>query len=279
MKRIKTYLLPVLLGCPAMYPATVNAQTSLPYYTGFDNSTEKAGWQQFRLGTTGTTTANWVYSSSSPFSGASCLQHSYPVGGTALTDNWYVSPEFDFAAGASMDSMRSKFSGPGNPFDGDTVAVYLLSGNPDPAKATRKLLFDYRGAAYNNDNTWQKTAAFDIPPTSGKSYIAIRYSTVNNWLDAAFDNIAIRSKATTHTPAVMAATPKISCYPNPVRNTLFLSSSVTILETVLYDCNGRLVARQTFSGSIDMHLLPAGTYILQLLSGDGVAACERIVRE
>ena len=67
----------------------LNAQTPLPYYTGFDNATEQAGWVEYDLGVT--STYPWEFYNSSAYSAPTCLRRDYPVGGTQVTDGWFVS--------------------------------------------------------------------------------------------------------------------------------------------------------------------------------------------
>ncbi len=175
---------------------TTKAQTSLPYFTGFDNSLQQAGWQEFRKGDPAV--YQWTLTNMSPYSSSTHLRHDYPVGGTFETNDWYVSPPFNFSAGGKIDSVRAYFSGfskPGDFYD-DTVAIYLLQGSPDPALATsHTLLFDFRGANYQNDDVWRKFSNISIPPTAGQSYIAFYYKTVISWLDVRFDNLSLSANA------------------------------------------------------------------------------------
>lgn len=280
MRITKKLLFAFAFTTSLMHLNRLSAQTKLPYYSGFDNAAETTGWQQFRLGTTASSLPYWVYTTSGPYSAPQCLTHSYPVGGTVPTDDWFVSPEFNFSAGATIDSIRRSFSGFGNPNNGDTVAIYLLNGNQDPAKATSIVrLFDYRGADYTNDRIWHKTAAIAIPATSGKSFIAIRYKTIVNWLDVKFDNIAISSKASSSIHTTSPATIQISSYPNPTRDLLYLSSPVPVKEHFVYDLSGRLLQRHAYTGTISMNHLPAGTYLLHSVLDNEEIICERIVKE
>ncbi|MBL7711028.1 MAG: T9SS type A sorting domain-containing protein [Chitinophagaceae bacterium] len=255
------------------------AQTTLPYKTGFDTPAEQAGWQLFRMGVSGGSKPYWVYAASTPFSAPSSLSHNYPVGGTDPTDNWFVSPQFNFADGATIDSVRRSFAGFGQPNAGDTVALYLLKGDPDPSKASGKvLLYDYRDTAYSNDNTWYRTRPVDIPATSGKSYIAFRYRTVVNWLDVKFDNLSISRKI----PAAIAAVPassQLRYYPNPVRQNLYVASPQPVQELRLYDLGGRLVARQLGADHLDLQQVPPAAYILHTLLSDGTSVYTRIAKE
>jgi hypothetical protein len=186
MKKIITF-------CFYIFTLNSFSQTSLPYITGFDNTTEQAGWTLYRKGST--IGSPWAYSIQSqlPYSGTKCLIHYYPVGEQTL--DWFVSPAFDFSAGGKIDTLRFAFTGFSSaPSSSDTVAVFLLSGSPDPDLATAKIsLIDFRNANYVNDDVWRDTNTIVIPPTAGLSYIAFKYKGSSSWLDVRFDNLALSS--------------------------------------------------------------------------------------
>ena len=101
MKKIFTILSFILVAC--IY---CKAQTPLPYYTGFDNAAQKAGWLDFRKGFL--SPSDWTYNSFSAFSAPNSLHHDYPVGSanTDTTLDWFVSPAFNFSSGGMIDSIR-----------------------------------------------------------------------------------------------------------------------------------------------------------------------------
>jgi len=63
----------------ALFISRAIAQTPLPYYTGFDNASEKAGWTEHRKGDNGV--YQWQYFNIAPVSAPAVLLHTYPVGG------------------------------------------------------------------------------------------------------------------------------------------------------------------------------------------------------
>ena len=168
-----------LLSASILFSLSAAAQTSLPYFTAFDNAGQQSGWTEYRLGEENAF-YEWNYSTMQPYTAPNCLAHNYPVGGENLLDDWFVSPEFDFSGGGMLDSLHHAFSGFGVPGAGDTVAIYLLHGSQDPAVATKTLLMDFRGADYTGDGAWRRLDPIAIPAQSGESYIAIRYSTIIN---------------------------------------------------------------------------------------------------
>jgi len=73
---------------------------------------------------------------------------------SAVTDDWFVSPPFNFSNGGKLDSISFWFGGFGIPALSDTVAIYLVQGSSDPALATSTTtLLDFRAGNYQNDNT------------------------------------------------------------------------------------------------------------------------------
>ena len=71
-------------------------------------------------------------------------------------------------------------------------------------------------------------------------------------------------------------------YPNPVQAQLQMqfSPDVQPKQVELYDLQGRLVHVQRSSfGSIDMSLLPAGTYMMRVTLEDGTVYSDKVVRE
>ncbi|HTN17357.1 MAG TPA: choice-of-anchor J domain-containing protein [Chitinophagaceae bacterium] len=258
------------------------AQTALPYTSGFDNASEQAGWQLFQLGVVESAKPSWRYSLTPSFSNPNSLGHEISVSATkTLTDDWFVSPEFDFSGGGTIDSLRRRFGGLGLPGVGDTIALYLLRGDPDPSKATGKiLLYDYRGADYTNDNTWYKTRAIDIPAATGKSYIAFRYRNPDNgWMETWFDNLSVSGKMPSGIVPALPISLQLRYYPNPVRENLYVTSPIPVQELRLYDLGGRLVARREASDRLDMQQMPPAAYILHTLLRDGTSVYARIAKE
>jgi hypothetical protein len=264
----KIYAIAVLI----LFYSNAHAQTPLPYFTGFDNAAQQAGWQHFRKGSTAN--SDWSYPAFNAFSAPNALSHFYPVGGTIPTDDWFVSPVFDFSAGGRIDSIRHNFSGFGTPFGGDSIAVFLLNGSPNPDLAASKiLLFDYT-INYVHDNIWHLDTNMIIPATAGQSYIALQYKTIINWLDVIFDNIRISGNGSTGVALVTASENDFQMYPNPVNQ--FLKISKTISENsiiAITDISGKnlrtfLPAEVNPEKQIDISELNAGIYFLKMTNNN-----------
>ena len=229
----------------------VSGVTAQSYTTGFDNATQQAGWQEFKKGTI-LQTEHWNYQNAQAFSAPDCLVHLYPVGGTEPTDNWFVSPAFSIEEGGMLDSLRYAFSGFGTPQSGDTVFIYLLNGNADPALATTSsILYQFSGANYANDNTWRLLAPITLPAQTGNSYIAFRYKTIVNWLDVRFDNLALSGASFAGIDDQQLAAMNI--YPNPANNELNLTFQLETpgeVAIVLRSLDGKVLLEESrYAGS------------------------------
>ncbi len=267
----------IMAALSALSLTEASAQTH--YATGFDTPTQKQGWQMFRKGATDINN-EWTFGTVLPYTAPACLYHNYPVGGATPTDDWFVSPVFQFATGGKIDSVRTHFSGFGVPATADTLAIYLLVGSPDPALATqRKLLYDYRDAHYANDNTWRKTDPIAIPNTPGSAYIAIRYRTVSNWLDVRFDNLAITSNTATGLSDVRKNDQGFVCYPNPAHNSIEIRSAQTIAQIAIFDLTGKEMMRQPFQKSINIAQLTPGTYMVKAILANGNTSTQLLTKQ
>jgi hypothetical protein len=264
----KTSLLFLSLILCTLFSFTI-AQT---YTTGFDNPGEQAGWTEYRLGVDDPF-YEWEYSAFSAYSEPNCLSHNYPVGGTEVSDDWFVSPAFDFSEGGTIDTIWRSFSGFGFPEAGDTVAIYVLNGDADPELATSKtLLIQYEGDNYMNDNIWRSDADIAVPNLPGQSYIAFRYKTIVNWLDVKFDDLSITEHATSgnQSPLLNA---DVRIFPNPTSDVLRITGSETlsIKSISIFDTNGSEV--REFNGNatlLDLNGLPEGVYFLRFNTENGV---------
>lgn len=273
----KTIILLVAIIISANY-AQLIAQD---YSTGFDDTAQQAGWTEFRKGD-----ANpfyyWEISTFSSLSAPNCLSHGYPVGGTIATDDWFVSPEFDFTDGATIDSVWHSFAGFGLPMAGDTLAIYVLNGSNDPGLALSKtMLFDYRDTNYVADNTWTLDTNIVIPPQTGLSYIAFRYYTVVNWLDVKFDDMSISINGFIGISDLASNTLNISLFPNPANEVVSLqvSDEINIQQISLFNTTGQEVKQfEKSNRSIDLQGIMSGLYILKITTNKGIVT-KKLIKE
>jgi hypothetical protein len=263
----------LLLVTTALIFTSANAQTPLPYFTGFDNASQQDGWTQQREGDLGS--YQWNYNAFSPYSVPNNLSHNYPVGGTQITDDWFVSPVFDFSNGGKIDSIRHAFSGFGVPGIADTFALYLLIGSQDPSVATTMLLKDYRDTNYVNDNVWHKTEDVTISSIPGSCYIAFRYKTINNWLDVRLDNIRVSGNATTGVHSSLNDK-GILIFPNPVNDYIQIKFTEENLQNEklslkVFNLLGVLLLERNISENEKIKIdQPAGAYFYQVVNEKNV---------
>ncbi len=257
----------MVLICAALHVGV--AQTQLPYFSGFDDSTQNANWKTFRIGSLKAT--SWDVAKYSSFSPKYCVSHIYPVNGDELTEDWFVSPPFKFTSGGKIDSLRYLFTGYGIPDKDDTVALYLLTGSNDPVMATSKtLLYDFRGSDYKKD-TWNLLKNINIPANAGSVYLALRYHTILNWLDVKFDNFAISSKNSNGVST--AKVPAVCVFPNPATNEIRVQSLPVNQNFILeiYDLNGKKLATHPISHDQSICLnLPSGPKFYQIIDLNGL---------
>lgn len=251
-------------------PAFIKAQVGLPYYSGFDNTAERAGWQIYRLGENAL--ANWSLATVGGFSPTSNIGHDYaPSTGAVLADDWYVSPGFLIPAGGSLDSVRYFFSGFSVPADDDTIGIYLLTGSQNPANATSiTLLADFRGDSYQADATYRLLSPRSLDPTQETAYIAVRYRNAqvsSRWLTVRFDNVAMSGTTTAVIP--VEGRLNISVFPNPCLDIINILHSNEGGEIMLYDYSGKEIYRvRMINGhtitSLPVEKLEPGLYQISL---------------
>ena len=268
MKRILTLTFVSFLSC-----ISASAQISLPYYSGFDSTTEQNGWVEYKK--EATTFSHWGYSSANGFSGPNCISHDYsPSTGITLTDNWFVSPGFSLDGGGTLDSIRYMFSGFSTPVPGDTVAIYLLNGAQDPSLASSKtLLFDFRDSEYNPDFAYRIQENIALPAYNGLGYIAIRYRNTDcssKWLTVHFDNVAISGG--TLGINENAKVNQIRIYPNPTTDAITIQTDEKIESVDIFNITGmRVKTLNAFeiANSIDVSSFNKGIYLMNVKTVGG----------
>lgn len=244
------------------------SQVSLPYNTGFDNSTEQNGWVEYRKADT--TMSHWVISGGTPYSEPNSLSHSYsPSSGVVLADNWFVSPAFNISSGGKLHTIKYRFSGFSSPTQNDTIAVYLLQGAQDPDLAVKTLLIDFRNSEYNPDNTYRIKNNIPLPASNDFSYIAIRYKNSNNsqnWLTVSFDDIKIVDSAPTTNKIRDIKEGKFNVYPNPSEGKIkILNKNKNLYYIKIYDIRGVCVFKldniRNKRIKLDLSHIKNGSYI------------------
>lgn len=254
--------------------------TPLPYYTEFDFSTT-TGWTRFIEGATNQDDFPWYITIHMPYSQPWSLMHTCNTGGGTTVDDWFVSPPFNFSAGGRIDSIRSFLSAlgaPGIPGPGDTIGLYLLTIDPDPALASSVTLLHNFWNSSLIQGAWMKTTNINIPPTPGISYIAFRHRAVDNCMNAFFDNLSISGNPTSANPIYRAGA-DFSVAPNPVTDQLTITTTVPFEHCTIYNATGQKVYDAVYRSSVNTASLPAGAYILELTDKQQRKGRTRIVRQ
>ena len=237
------------------------------YSTGFDIGSENEQWTLYELGAVNDF-YHWSFSQTNAHSEPSCLLHWYPVGGTEITDNWFVSPIIDFNGGARIDSVWALYEGFGLPYNEDTIALYAISGNQDPSLADNvQLVHLFTDETYNNDGVWRKYENIEVPNFAGNGYFAFRYKTIVNWLDVKFDDLYISRQNIVGLEENNLAN-NIQLINNPVENEIRLNynDNGELIKANLFNTKGQSLLTFSFESntSIDVAHLSKGIYFLSL---------------
>jgi hypothetical protein len=270
-----------IIGFVTLFSSSLNAQVSLPYYTGFDNVSQKTGWTEYEKAEVSFCHWGPGYAYSIP----SGIGHSFaPASGITFIDNWFVSPAFSIANGGKLDSIRYMFSGYSVPVTGDTIAIYLLNGSQDPSLASSKiLLFDFRNAEYIFDGTWRIKTNITLPSLNGSSYLAIRYKNTDcssKWLTVNFDNIAISGNSV-GIDEFNTKADKVNIYPNPAKDNLTIETNTKLKQSLeIYNIAGQSVYTANICNktSIDISNFQAGIYILKLNTNKGTEVRKFVIK-
>ncbi|GAA4464953.1 hypothetical protein GCM10023093_16330 [Nemorincola caseinilytica] len=263
----------LLLCCAIGAPLLSPAQTPLPYYTGFNNATERAGWAQFAKGNMTSETWNygpWSSLSSSPYLLVSPNAEFNSSAMTDTIDQWMVSPPFYFTSGGHIDSMSiAVFGATGTAQPTDSIVVYLLKGSQNPSLATsRTRLANLTTMAKGFGLSMRDTGNFVIPPTSGSSYIAFRYYGIYDWFQVYIDSVYISANAPTGITELPADAGIFSLYPNPAAGAVSLqfaagmsgSATVDIVNMLGQVALSQKIEDISRTATIDIAHLPAGIY-------------------
>ncbi|RQO29676.1 hypothetical protein DBR32_15570 [Taibaiella sp. KBW10] len=279
MKTMKPFILVLsIFSLLLMNKYTYGQITPLPYYENFDNSANLR-WTTYSFGTVDADDFPWYITIHNPYSPAFSMMHTCNSS-TTQANNWAVcQKQFSFTAGGRIDSIRTWISSVHPPAIGDTIGIYLLSGNPDPSLATSKILLqDFRGPNFQTD-IWAKTTNIPIPPSPGKSYIAFRYKTANNCINIFLDNMHLSGSGPTGITERFKAGKDFKAVPNPVVNTLTIQSKQQFETVHIYDVVGQKVHTQTFARQIDISFLSPGIYFLELIDHNKNRGIEKIVKQ
>jgi hypothetical protein len=270
MKTIVTILLSILSV------SFCHAQgLTLPYTTGFDSPTQKAGWQQFRLGND-PTSYSWSYAGGG-FS-ATCVSHDYNVGASATDTirDWFVSPPLNITTPSTL-TLKVKTGGFSTPFP-DSFEVLFSSKKQNPASGNYTVIanLSYMLPQYQ----WLDTV-LNIPTVTDSGYIAFKYKTISAaWSTYAFDNIMVAEPVSVHSNAIGIS---MRSYPNPLTSETTINTSMPLANATItvYNNTGELVKQlDDLSGqkfTLHRDNLSNGIYYLRLIQDNKVIGTNKLI--
>ncbi|OUJ71222.1 T9SS type A sorting domain-containing protein [Hymenobacter crusticola] len=131
-------------------------------------------------------------------------------------------------------------------------------------------------AGHGTSSSGFSYSATDLAPLPGTSYYRLRQTD--------FDGTTAYSPVITIQHASTNATNKLGVYPNPATDYITLDLPKGVKETYevrISTVNGKLVRRLNLSGSnpqLDLHALPAGTYLLEV-RGANTQTVQRLIKQ
>lgn len=250
---------------------SLNSQSiMLPYYTGFDSPSERAGWQQFRTG----------FHSSYDWNDNGALSHDYNVGGTPSDTviDWYVSPPLNLSSYGNI-SMKVKTGGFSTPTP-DNCEVWFGTESPNPSIGDFVLIanLSYMEPQYQ----WLDTI-IDLPFVSDSGYIAFKYKTIGAaWMTYSIDSITV-SLNTGIDENSFSKTGINNIFPNPLSSetTIYFDSEIKDGHIELFNAQGqKLKSFLNINGEnykLDLKDLAAGFYMIILSGNNGILAKRKIL--
>lgn len=252
MKLIKIITISAL-----MVNLSINAQTPLPYYSGFDTPAQQAGWQLYKLGVN-STYGTWVIGGGG-YSAPNCLFHDYNTSGTV--EDWYVSPSLIIPGQAKLSLKIKPFVIMGAPSATDYIGIWFSPGNPDPASGYYNEVVNLTSLA-SSSGQWLDTT-ITLPFVPGNGYIGFKYMNVDNWFTVSIDNVNVFEITTD----IAEIDNKISIYVSPASNRLIINTAEELQSVEIFDLTGSEIYSNYISGTgrdIELPALSKGSYVVRL---------------
>lgn len=268
--------LPILFSLT--FSLSIHAQ-NLPYTTGFDNTSEQAGWTYYQEGDAGS--SQWGMTgggSSAPNS----LHHDYNVGAPndAEVIDWMVSPALNFTGPVAISMLVSE-SGFSTPTD-DNCLVYIGTGNQDPTVGDFTLIGNL--SFISPQWTWVDTT-FYSSITGNECYLAFRYKTIGAaWCTYGIDDIVIDLQNPNGVAEETHIQPHVIITPNPVHDLLNISTvgdgigQIDIMSTT-GQCIRTIQWNIGSMNTIDMTEFPVGVYFLRWKDVLGIEQTWRFIKQ
>src|SRR5690606_33412597 len=149
--------------------------------------------------------------------------HDYEVGyeGDDLTEDWVISPNFNFENGAEVSFKLNVYSLTGTPNPEDNIELYLLKSDGEGSITEITLLTSLKDYC-NGEYDVSDDVTIVVPSTLGNSHIGFKYESVNTWFTVAIDDFTVTSSTASVSP-IEELYDKISLYPNPAKEYITIS--------------------------------------------------------
>lgn len=255
-----------------LIPSLLKAQTPLPYSNNFDTPTSFTGWSFAELGNICGPAHTNHYWDARIHNGASSapnvLYHDYEVGyeGNDLTEDWAISPNFNFENGAEVSFKLNVYSIMGTPNPEDNIELYLLKSDEEGNITQISLitsLIDYCNGVFDGFDD----ITINIAPTPGNSHIGFKYESINNWFTVGIDDLNI-SSSTANVSPIENLFDKISIYPNPAKEHITISyeGDIPFNDIQIIDLHGRTVKNILFNETVFVGDISQGIYFMKIKS-------------
>ena len=266
MKTTKFYFMIVVL---ALMANLVKAQKTLPYYTGFDNLSEKSGWKTYSLGVTGTY---------GPWAIGGDLHHDYSNVGPVV--DWAVSPGLIFTAAGKI-SFKTQLYYMGYLDTSNYIGIWYCSGNQDPSSGSFTEIVNLTTRAAYKDS-WLDTS-INLPNSIETGYIGFKYKTWSGWFTVRFDSITV---STISNISETATANDILIYPNPIKtygiievNPMFLKNGMELIICNLYGKTIRQIYSVNNTITFERNGISGGMYFYKLVSNNHILRTGKMLFE
>lgn len=233
--------------------------TAVPYSENFESAIIPALPDCTRIQNTGSG-SNWETTYGDSGYGFDGYVLRYNANGSDAAA-WFYTQGIQLTAGAEY-TISYKYGN--NSSDNYTENLQVLYGTAPTASAMTSEIADHPGI---NTGTATTNEVNFTPETTGTYYFGFQaYSTANQY-QLFLDNIMVTGSLST--PGLDKN--KLTYYPNPVKDVLHLSLSNEISKVVVVNLLGQQVATfqlNTANPVLNLSALPAGTYLLKVLSAD-----------
>ncbi len=274
---VKQVGLKLLVGILFYTNLTYAQSLPLPYYTGFDSTSEQAGWQEFRLGVLSSN--NWGYAGANACSDPLAIYHDYNVSGMATdtVEDWFVSPPLNLSTPAKLTFKIS------STMFGTQLGVWLGTGDKNPANGNFTEL-----AHFDLPSVWQPCidTFVQITTLADTGYLAFWY-VGSNFNAFGVDDIMLTPDSANYINGKDdVRNIEVVILPNPLKTTATLSVIGAIpssdpIEIRVYDLWGQVIIRSSINHDRNIQLsrgaLASALYFVEVIQAGKVLDIKKLL--